>query len=231
MGEKTRVSVIIPVFNCEKYLEEAIQSVLDQTLKPYEIIVVDDGSTDSSCEIARSFKPEIIVICKENGGTASAINRGVKEASGDYLAFLDADDIWLPEKLYLQMEVFTQDPSTHAVYCHAVQFISPDLEEEEKAKLECPPEPMSAKTAPAILIKKSAFEQVGHLNESMYIGEFIEWHLRSLELGLNSVVLDTVLLKRRLHTTNKSRVNLLKKRSALLNIARAAVDRKNKNKS
>ena len=99
------VSVIIPVYNGEKYLRESIDSIFSQTYTPIEVIVVDDGSTDQSKAIARSF-PQIRYLFQNNSGHASARNRGIRAANADYISFLDSDDLWLPEKLLLQISDF-----------------------------------------------------------------------------------------------------------------------------
>ncbi|ASV76489.1 Putative glycosyl transferase [Thermogutta terrifontis] len=97
-----RISVVIPVYNGAKYLREALASVMEQTYKPFEIIVVDDGSTDGSADIAKSFAENIIVLSQANRGESAARNLGINAASGDWIAFLDADDIWHPKKLERQ---------------------------------------------------------------------------------------------------------------------------------
>ncbi|MGB3758607.1 MAG: glycosyltransferase family 2 protein [Rivularia sp. (in: cyanobacteria)] len=95
-----KVSVIIPVYNAEKYVADAIKSVLSQTYENIEILIIDDGSPDKSIEVCHNFKdPRIQIIRQKNRGLAGARNTGIRHAQGDYLAFLDADDIWLPEKL------------------------------------------------------------------------------------------------------------------------------------
>jgi glycosyltransferase involved in cell wall biosynthesis len=119
-----KVSVIIPNYNYGRYLGEAIQSVLDQTLKPHEVIVVDDGSKDDSVEVARSFGSEVKVIVQENAGVGAARNRGVQESTGDIVAFLDSDDRWYPEKLEHQMKIFSEDQEVGIVTCFMREFDS-----------------------------------------------------------------------------------------------------------
>jgi glycosyltransferase involved in cell wall biosynthesis len=100
------VSVVIPVFNAERFLEKTLLSALNQTYANYQIIIVNDGSTDSSLQIvAKLSDPRIQVIEQKNGGVASARNSGLRHASGEYVAFLDADDLWRPTKLERQMEM------------------------------------------------------------------------------------------------------------------------------
>jgi glycosyltransferase involved in cell wall biosynthesis len=111
------VSVIIPVFGVEKYIEEAIQSVLNQTYQALEIIVVNDGTTDSSMELVRKFKDERFkIIEQENQGLASARNLGISLAKGDYLALLDPDDCWLPNKIEIQVSHMEVSPQVGLNY-------------------------------------------------------------------------------------------------------------------
>ena len=97
-----KVSVVIPAYNAEKHIARAIESVLVQTRPADEVIVIDDGSSDGTAEVIRSFGDKVILIQQENAGASVARNAGIKAATGDWIAFLDADDEWLPEKLKLQ---------------------------------------------------------------------------------------------------------------------------------
>jgi len=104
-----KVSVVIPAYNCEKFIATAIESVLSQTYGDYEIIVVNDGSTDKTDEVISRYASKIKKIYQPNKGPANARNAGIVSASGEYIAFLDADDAWLPEKLEMQMAVFERN--------------------------------------------------------------------------------------------------------------------------
>jgi glycosyltransferase involved in cell wall biosynthesis len=110
-----RVTVMIGVYNGARYLGEAIDSVLAQTHPAAELIVVDDGSEDESGAIAEAYGPPVRCIRQENGGMAAARNRAIREASGDYFAFLDADDRFRPDKLERQLQVFAEDPQLDVV--------------------------------------------------------------------------------------------------------------------
>lgn len=113
------ISVVIPCYNCAHYLPEALDSVLKQTYPPLEIIVVDDGSTDNSGQIAASYGPPVRVVRQPNQGQSVARNRGVDEAKGEWIAFLDADDLWEPDKLRLQVETLRDiSPEVGCVYTH-----------------------------------------------------------------------------------------------------------------
>src|SRR5687767_2043013 len=93
------VTVVIPCYNGAAYLRTTIASVLSQTALPREVLIIDDGSTDNSAEVARSFGSAVKVISQENRGLSGARNRGIEEAQGEWVAFLDADDVWMPNKL------------------------------------------------------------------------------------------------------------------------------------
>ena len=100
------ISVIIPTYNRANYLREAIASMLSQTYQNFEIIVVDDGSTDKTREVVESFGERVRYFYQKNSGVGAARNKGIIESRGEYIAFLDADDIWFPEKLLFQMDIF-----------------------------------------------------------------------------------------------------------------------------
>jgi len=116
MTDRPLVSVIIPVYNGTNYLAEAVQSALDQTYEPIEIIVVDDGSTDGTWELIESFGGSVRGLRKANGGVASALNLGIREAAGSYIAWLSHDDLWLPEKLARQVELLAGPAGVKACY-------------------------------------------------------------------------------------------------------------------
>ncbi|MEO1377960.1 MAG: glycosyltransferase family 2 protein [Cyanobacteria bacterium J06635_10] len=115
-----KVSVIIPVYNAEKYVAATIQSVLSQTYENFEILIIDDGSPDNSIEVCKLFKDSKIKIIRQlNRGLPGARNTGIRHAQGDYLAFLDADDIWLPEKLEKHVEHLNNSPTVGISFCYS----------------------------------------------------------------------------------------------------------------
>ena len=121
-----RVSVIIPTYNRREYVQEAIDSVLTQTYTDYEIIVIDDGSTDGTGEALQArYGDRIHYEWQENQGESVARNRGIELAQGEYIAFLDSDDLWLPEKLEKQARILDENPNVGLVYAQA-QFIDED---------------------------------------------------------------------------------------------------------
>lgn len=118
------VSVIIPTYNYGRFIREAIESALGQTAAPLEVIVVDDGSTDETAEVVAEFGDRVRYIRQENAGVGAARNRGVEESTGEFVAFLDADDYWAPTKLEKQLAKFTEDPGVGLVHCGMREFDS-----------------------------------------------------------------------------------------------------------
>ena len=204
MENNFSISVIIPVYNCDRYLGEAIESVLKQTYQPSEIIIIDDGSTDKSAEVAKSFGDLIKYELQENGGAATARNRGTELATGDYFAFLDADDLWTENKLKLQIEAFNKNPQLDMVFGYVEQFHSPELPDNIKSKIYCPSGSMKGHHVGTMMIKRDALFRIGKFDENLNIADFIDWYLKATQAGLQSFMLPEVLLKRRLHDTNMS---------------------------
>lgn len=116
------VSVIIPIYNPGSYLYETLESVFAQTYLNCEVIVVDDGSTDNSANVVANYGSAIKYIWQENGGEGKACNTGIKAASGDYIALLDHDDIWLPRKLEVQVQVASHHSKSGIIVCDGVAF-------------------------------------------------------------------------------------------------------------
>lgn len=119
-----KVSVIIPVYNSEKYIREAIDSALNQSYKDFEVIVIDDGSKDNTLSIIRKYNRGIRWKSQENKGQASAINEGIKMAKGEYVAYLDADDVCVPERLEIQVRYLDEHPNVGLVYSSSYQINS-----------------------------------------------------------------------------------------------------------
>lgn len=111
-----KVSVIVPTYNRAQYLPRALNSVLAQTYRDYEVIVVDDGSTDETPQAMKPFEGRVTYVRQKNGGSASARNRGIEEAKGEYIAFLDSDDYWVADKLEAQVRILDAHPKVGIVY-------------------------------------------------------------------------------------------------------------------
>ena len=133
------ISVMIGVYNAAPYLARRSRASWRRHIEPFELIVVDDGSDDGSAEIARSFA-EVQYIFQQRGGNGAARNRAVEAASGDFFAFLDADDRFMPGKLEPQKSALDEDPDLDMVFGHVREFLSPELTEEERRAMR-PPAP------------------------------------------------------------------------------------------
>ncbi len=218
------VSVIIPVYNAERYVAEAIESVLAQTYNPVEIIVIDDGSTDGSAKVIKRF-PSVQYYSQPNTGISAARNRGIEQAQGTFFAFLDADDLWVEDKLTLQMSAFKNDPDLDIVFGHVKQFYSPELETSQNDKPPITNSQMPGHIPSAMLIKRDAFFRVGLFETNWQMGEFASWYLRSLEQGLQNLMLPDLVTWRRLHETNHG----IQQREAIndyVHILKASLDRR-----
>ncbi len=219
----------MPVYNTEKYVAEAINSVLDQADVTIELIVVNDGSTDGTEAVLESFGNRISLIkSEENSGIAAARNRGIAVAKGDYLAFMDADDRWRPEKLSRQLAQFATNPDLDISFTFLQCFVSPELSDEVKALRHCPTNPMPGQIPPTTLIKRASFDRVGLFNPKWRVGEFVDWLARAKNLGLQQVMLEEVMLDRRIHDSNTG-VVARDARADYVRIVREALERKRQN--
>jgi glycosyltransferase involved in cell wall biosynthesis len=202
-GTAPAISVVIPVYNGDRYLAEAIESALAQTLRPLEIIVVDDGSTDASLTVARRYSSPVLVVEQAHAGAAAARNRGAGLARGDLLAFLDADDRWPESKLARQWEALRRAPALDAVLGHVRQLHDGAEWMEGVAARACTSEQLVAGYAPgAMLVRRESFFRVGPFRTEWRVGEFIDWFARATEARLAVEVLPDLVLWRRVHDTN-----------------------------
>lgn len=219
------ISVIIPVYNTEKYLAESIESVFSQTYRPVELIVVDDGSTDGSAAVARRYLPRLTCLRQANAGSSAARNAGLLAAQGDFYAFLDADDIWTEDKLALQFAAFRSDPRLDVIFGHIEQFYSPELDAEYRKRISCPGGLIPGYCSSTMLVKRQAFLRAGMFNPEVFIGEDMEWYFRAQEADLQIGMLPDLVYRRRLHETNKG---LVRKQQQIqrVRIIKAALDRR-----
>ncbi|OQY55494.1 MAG: glycosyl transferase [Desulfobacteraceae bacterium 4572_88] len=178
------VSVIIPTYNREEMLREAIDSVLAQEFRAFELIVVDDGSTDSTSEILRAYQGQIIVIRQENKGVSAARNQGIAAASGKLIALLDSDDLWLPKKLSCQVEFFISHPDT--LICQTEEIwirngirVNPRKKHKKRSGMIFEPSLSLCLVSPsAVMIRRELFETVGCFDESLPACEDYDLWLR-----------------------------------------------------
>lgn len=220
------VSVVMPLYNAEHYVGPAIESILAQTKPATEIIVVDDGSTDDSAARVSAFS-RVRLIRQQNGGVAKALNRGINESTGELLAFLDADDLWSAVKLEAQLKVLEGQSPPELVFAHSQHFHSPELPEPIKQSILCPPDPMPGYLLGTLMTRRTDFLRVGLMDSQWQVGHLVDWYARATAIGLTSIMLADVLLRRRLHADNLSRRES-SSRKDFAAILKRALDRRRK---
>jgi glycosyltransferase involved in cell wall biosynthesis len=208
MSEQRLVSVVIPAFNAERFLGEAIESVLAQTYAPLETIVVDDGSTDGTVAVAGAYS-EVTVIAQANAGPSAARNRGFAASRGEFIAFQDADDLMTADKLEVQAGLLIDRAEVGCVLAEQELLVEPGTEmpfwvEGSKVQTPMPPRPPELEGEPlvhpmSLVVRREVFELVGGFDESMRTAEDLDWMLRASEEGVEIVRLSEVLMRRRVH--------------------------------
>jgi glycosyltransferase involved in cell wall biosynthesis len=197
-----RISALLAAFNTERYVADAVASMLAQTVPAYEIIAVDDGSSDGTAAVLRGFGERIRVLERPHLGAPQAFNAALAAASGDLLAFNDADDLWAPDKLAIQAARLDACPDLDAVFGAVQQFVSPDWTADAAA---LPPQPGISKIG--MLIRRPAFDQVGPFDTTYQYCEFGDWYARALRIGLRLEQHAQTVGYRRLHANNTGRVH------------------------
>jgi glycosyltransferase involved in cell wall biosynthesis len=221
------ISCIVPVYNGERYLGEAIESILQQSYRPIEIIIADDGSTDGTASIAAGYGKQVRYLRQPNAGPAAARNLGVGVSEGGFVTFLDSDDLWPVEKLDRQMERFRARPELDLCFAHVQNFWVPELIEEEKQFRDHRiSKALPGYSTGTLLARRNCFEVIGEFNSAINHADDTEWFLRAAEQGIVMELLPDVLLYRRLHHTNLSRVKASNSRDQYLQVIKSALDRR-----
>lgn len=210
------VSAIMPAYNSSAYIAEAIRSVLDQDYNNLELIVVDDGSSDDTTALARSFGERVTVIQQSNKGPAAARNRGAQEARGELLAFIDSDDVWSPGKVRAQVDYLQAHPDVGVVYGRLIRWL-----EKEDGTFDPPPAPGSPPTERPVapdrsgwiypellldsviwvvtaMVRRPIWEALGGMDESLRCGEDYDFFIRASRI-CRMHELDEVLAAYRIH--------------------------------
>jgi glycosyltransferase involved in cell wall biosynthesis len=178
------VSIIIPTYNRAWSIKESIDSVLSQDFNDFELIVIDDGSTDHTLGILNSYGKDILVIHQRNQGVSSARNRGLMEASGSFIAFLDSDDLWLPRKLSIQVDFFHSNPT--AMICQTEEIwmrnnvrINPKKRHKKPSGIIFEPSLALCLVSPsAVMTRRNLFDEVGFFDETLPACEDYDLWLR-----------------------------------------------------
>ena len=220
------VSAIIPAYNADQFIAQAIQSVLDQTYRSYEIIVVDDGSTDKTKAILREFNGQIRCINQENRGPSAARNAGINIAQGKYICFLDADDLWTPDKLEVQIDFLERHPNIALVFSDHQDFKAGDVVSrsflDDKMEMfgetlvtEVPIQSAFLKliqenfiSTPTVMLRKTCFDEIGLFDENLWSVEDRDLWLR-MAANFKLACLPKICCKRRVHQSNISKQSTL----------------------
>ncbi|MDX1642678.1 MAG: glycosyltransferase family A protein [Balneolaceae bacterium] len=217
------ISVVLPVYNGEKFIGEAIRSVLAQEYKPIEIIVVNDGSTDQTEKCLEEFKGKLSVIKQQNSGPSSARNRGIEAAKGDYITFIDADDVWAPGNISFHIEQFKSFSELEISVGLTAEM---DFESAET---------LDAETAAsnsflhlvmgASMMKQTVFNDVGLFDEELILRQDTDWFLRARELEKNIAIGKELVLFYRKHQNNRTN-DRIKANYYMFKLLKKAKDRK-----
>ncbi len=217
-------SVIIPVYNGEAFLERALKSAFEQDYRPLEVIVIDDGSTDATARIAQS-RPDVRYFYQPNRGHGTAKNAGIEKARGEFLAFLDADDWWTPNKLRVQIECLDAHPEIGYALSHMRVIVEPGIEAPAWIRPELLKQASPAMLPSALVVRRAVLSLVGGFDPAFRIGNDSDWFFRAQDLGIQRMILPEVLLYKGLHSSNDSnRVDI--SRGDMLRLIRASIRRK-----
>jgi glycosyltransferase involved in cell wall biosynthesis len=220
------ITCIIPAYNAARYLGEAIDSVHSQTLRPEEIIVVDDGSTDATPTIAGEYGESVILLRQTNGGRAAACNRGLRAARGEFIAFLDADDLWEPEKLERQMVCLQKQPALACCVTGIQNFVSPELRGPRDRM-----NPALFRERPGFLLqtllaRRSLLDRIGAFNVALRHTHDTDWFLRARADGSPMELLPEVLVRRRLHLDSNTQKHGSESRKEYLHLLKSVLDQR-----
>ena len=212
---KQLVSIIIPAYNAEKYIRGSIKTILEQTYNNFEIIVIDDGSVDNTAQIIKDeYKDDarIKLISQKNGGVAVARNHGIKMARGEYIAFLDPDDYYLPAKIEREVEFLQSHPEFDVVYCKMKHFYDDNIDVLYQHKGEMPSGQVFENLLDrffgqlnTVLIPKRIFEKIGMFDENFRDSEEWDMFLRIARARYTFGFLDEDLVRIRISKSSLSR--------------------------
>jgi glycosyltransferase involved in cell wall biosynthesis len=222
------ISCIVPVRNGERYLADTVDSILAQTHTPLEIILVDNQSTDGTAAIARRYASRVRYVFN-NGATDPATGRnvGLAAATGAFLAFLDADDLWLPHKTAVQLQQFAAQPGLDICVAQLENFWSPDVPAGARwFHDDRRPMIVTAWMPQAMLATRDAFTRFGPWDPAQGHAANSEWFARAQARGARTAVAPEVLVRRRLHATNTSRLGAHDSHDDHLRMVKRLLDQK-----
>jgi glycosyltransferase involved in cell wall biosynthesis len=193
------VGVVIPAWNAERWLGPALDSVLAQEHMPVDVLVLDDGSSDATAEVARGYRTPVRVESQANAGIGATRNRGVELVSGEVVAFLDADDLLTPASIACRVRVLEERPEIDLVFGTVRRFA--EVADGVPVALN---EPQTGHLPGAMVVRRTALEAVGPFPTQAHVAEGLDWLLRARELGLGEASVAEQVIWRRVHGENNS---------------------------
>jgi len=216
-------SVIVPVYNGQKYLRDTLESLVTQDYSSFEIIAVDDGSSDSSAEIIQSYN-SVKYIYQDNQGNAVARNRGIASSTNDVIALIDQDDLWVPEKLSTFAGYFTSHPEIDFAVAKARVFLSQGIEVPTWCRDNLLNRDIVDYSPGSIVFRRRLFNRIGPFDQSLVSGHDTDWILRVKDSDTPMGVLPDVLLLKRVHEANQS-AEVTRIHAELLEVFRRSIKR------
>jgi glycosyltransferase involved in cell wall biosynthesis len=218
------VSAIVPARNAMPFLGEALRSITAQSVAPVEVLVVDGASTDGSREAALTF-PHVRLVNQPGRGLAAARNLGLAMAQGDFIAFLDADDLWPAHSLVARLSHLAQRPDRLGVVGQVQRFLQPGTPLPPAYADGWLERPVAGYTPGALLARRRLFELAGPFDETLALGCDSDWFARIHDKGLSLAALPQVTLRKRIHGANLS-ADVVRYRQELLTVARRSLVRR-----
>ena len=204
--DEVSISCIVPVHNGDRYLKRTLESIYSQTVQPIEVVIVDDGSTIDFDLSEYGLKNNLVVLRQDNQGPAAARNYGIQSATGEFVAFLDQDDYWHPQKLERQLKRFQSKPDLEVCCTHVKLVWEAEIKKEQSFYEEHPrANIVPGYTTPTMLAKRAVFDKVGYLNANLTFADAVEWFLRAREVNVSIDLMQDVLLFHRMHEGNLTR--------------------------
>jgi glycosyltransferase involved in cell wall biosynthesis len=223
-----KISVIIPSFNHGKYIVKALESVIQQSHPVDEILVVDDASTDDTCQIIKDKFPNVrLLINKTNQGPSYSRNYGIESSTGDFITFLDADDLWPKDKIEWQYNYLINNTNIKMVAGYVDCFFSEKTPKNNIRRTYLEGKPHFNAYLSAFLIWRSVFDDVGMFDVKMRLSEDQDWYMRTKEANISLFIKEKISLKVRIHDTNISG-NLSFKDSGFIQALRNSINRREK---
>jgi glycosyltransferase involved in cell wall biosynthesis len=219
-------SVVIPVRNGENFLRQALDSVLAQSYRPIDVIVIDDGSTDGTADIVRQYGAKVRYFRQEPRGLPAGRNRGITEANGDFISFLAHDDLFAPKKLEIQVGYLVSHPDVQYTVSHIRFFLEPGCGLPTGFRPELLQGDHVGRIPEALVARRALFSAVGLFRTNLKIADDVDWFARCKDQNIPMAVMPEVLLQKRVHGTNLSS-NATQNNRELLSLLRDSIRRQN----